>query len=321
MFIVHFILFVSFIFSSNFVYNSAEIFSVNPDAQTGAYGGNNPTLLATNGQIFNNPALGNIKSKDYISFTSRNHFSGLAKDYIFSTVIKQSFIKSLSLGFLYREVDDIPDTRNAFYFDGNIPVPIDYELIKFSKHWELGSIISLSHTINNNKIGMNLKSLLYSLFNQKAYGFSLDIGSIYNISDDILTGFIFKNVPFLKINWSTGHSEIMIPTFQIGIHYLKTNFDFVMGFKTDLSFANGINDYNSVLNFGFKKKINDRFNFLAGYNTSLSYSLGAEIKYRSFLINYAYINSPKKIPFKSSHELTFGIEIDKLNYLGKYIKP
>ena len=95
----------------------------------------------------------------------------------------------------------------------------------------------------------------------------------------------------------------------------------VYKFYDDYKEHDKINDYNSGFNFGFKKKINDRFNFLAGYNTSLSYSLGAEIKYRSFIINYAYINSPKKIPFKSSHEMTFGIEIDKLNYLGKYIKP
>ena len=319
MFIVKYLFLVSIVFSTNIVYNSAEIFSINSDAQTGAYGGNNPTLLATNGQIFNNPALGNIDKKDYISFTSRNHFSGLAKDYIFSSVIKQSFFKSLSLGFIYREIDDIPDTRNAFYFNGNIPVPIDYELIKYSKHWELGSVISFSHTLNSHKIGLNLKSLLYSMFDEKAYGFTLDIGSIHNIYDNIRAGFLLKNIPFLKINWSTGHSEIMMPSFHMGLNYIKTNFNFVIGFKTD--FIDKVNDYHSVLNFGFKKKINDHFNFLAGYNSSLSYSLGAEINYRTFLINYAYINSPKKIPFKSSHEMTFGIDIDKLNYFSKYIKP
>ena len=307
------VLILNLLFTMEFLENGAEIFSINGDAQIGAFGGSNPALIGVSGQIFNNPALGNLSTNKLISFTFRNHFSDLAKDHLFSFDIQQNFFNNVSIGIIYRKIEDIPNTLDAFSLNGEQVVPIDYNLITYFDHWELATLFSISSKFSKYRVGLNIKSLMYSILNDKAYGIGSDVGIIHNITKELLIGLVLKNFPTMYINWTTGKNEIIAPQLDIGLSYMKNNLNIVSGLQIN---RNNIN-YNS----GIKYKINRDSNIILGYNRSRAVSMGIEIKRQLFIINYCYINSFKKIPFQSSHEMTFSIDIDQLDKFSDYFSP
>ncbi len=302
------------LFSIEFLENGVEVFSINSDAQIGAMGGNNPALIGINGKILNNPALGNLKTKDLLSFTYRNHFSGLVSDHIITTNINQKYINNLSFGIIYRSIEKIPNTLDAFTFNGNQVIPIDYNLISYFNHWELASIVSLASKLASYEVGLNIKSLIYSVSNEKAFGLGFDIGLINNINEFVRFGMVMKNFPITIVNWSTNRREISKPQLSLGFNYFKN--------KTNL--ASGIELKNSrKVNFngGVKYSFNKDLGVLVGYNNKFSYSFGIEIKNQIFIINYSYISGSSEVPFKSSHEMTLSFDKEKIYKLGDYINP
>ena len=204
--IVFLVLFCNIIFALTILDNGAEIFHINSDAQIGALGGNNPSIIGINGKIFNNPALGNIKTNDIISFTYRDHFSGLANDHIFSAVIKQNLFNSLSIGMIYREINNIPNTLNAFYLNGNTVVPINYDLITVFDHWELATVFSISSQLSKYKIGFNIKTLMYSVLNEKAYGLGR-VGYNFHTGDDDYTDTGVSGIDMGSMGWGVRIGE------------------------------------------------------------------------------------------------------------------
>ena len=315
--IICFILIVNTLFSIEFVKNGVEIFSINGDAKIGAMGGNNPAVIGINGKIFNNPALGNLKTNNLISFTYRDHFSGLAKDHLFSVAIKQNFFNSLSLGIIYREIENIPNTLDAFSLNGNQVVPIDYDLITFFDHWELASVLSISSQFSKYKIGFNIKSLMYSILNEKAFGIGFDMGIIHNINESFLLGIVLKNFPTMYINWTTGNNEIILPQLDIGLNYANNNLNVASGIQIN-SFSRTYKD-DIIFNSGITQKISKDADIIIGYNSNSSFSMGIEIKNKLLIINYCYISGSKKMPFQSSQEMTFSIDVEHLNRLSDYI--
>ena len=230
--IVH-LFFLDIVFSLNFLHDGVEIFHINGDAQIGAYGGENPSIIGINGKIFSKPALGNLVTNEIISFTYRDHYSGIAKDHIFSSGIKQNFFNSLSIGIIYRQIEDIPNTLNAFYWNGNVLEP-NYDLITTFNHWELGTIFSISSNISNYKLGMNLKTLMYSILNEKAYGIGFDAGLIHNLNDQLKIGIVLKNFPTMYIHWTTKREEIILPQLGLGINYSNSKLNLASGMQIDL---------------------------------------------------------------------------------------
>ena len=311
--IICYILNVNILYPLEFIGNGAEIFSINGDAQIGAIGGNNPAVLGISGKIFNNPALGSLDTNQLISFTYRNQFSNLVNDHIFSADIKQVLFNNLSIGIIYRTIEDIPNTLEAFSLNGDQVLPIDYDLITFFDHWELASIFSISSNFSKYKIGFNIKSLMYSILNEKAYGIGFDVGVIHNINKSFLLGIVLKNFPTMHIKWSTGNNEIIVPQLDLGLNYLNNNVSVVSGLQ--------IQNYKINFNSGVKYNISKDFNIIFGYNRNSSFSMGLGIKKQFFIINYCYINNSKKMPFQSSHEMTFSFDIEQLNKFSDYISP
>ena len=189
----------------------------------GAIGGNNPALIGINGKDSKQlKALGNLKTKDLLSFTYRNHFSGLVSDHIITTNINQKYINNLSFGIIYRSIEKIPNTLDAFTFNGNQVIPIDYNLISYFNHWELASIVSLASKLASYEVGLNIKSIIYSVSNEKAFGLGFDIlGLINNINEFVRFGMVMKNLPITIVNWSTNRIEISKPQLSLGFNYFK----------------------------------------------------------------------------------------------------
>ena len=316
--LIVYLFFFNIIFSLSILDNGVEIFHINGDAQIGAYGGSNPSFIGINGKIFNNPALGNLVTNDIVSFTFRNHYSGIAKDHIFSTGIKQNFFNSLSIGVIYRQIEDIPNTLNAFYWDGNVLEP-NYDLITTFNHWELATIFSISSNISDYQFGINLKTLMYSILNEKAYGIGFDAGLIHNLNNQIKIGIVLKNFPTMYIRWTTKREEIVLPQLGLGINYSKSKLNLGTGIQIDLS--DKMKSKNLVFNSGIKYNILKDIDLIMGYNNQSSHSMGIEIKSQIFIINYSYIRSSRKTPFKSSHEMTLSFDMDEINKLSDYINP
>ena len=154
---------------------------------------------------------------------------------------------------------------------------------------------------------------MYSILNEKAYGIGFDVGIIHNINKSFLLGIVIKNFPIMHIKWTSGKNEVLSPHLDIGLNYSYNNLNVVSGLH--------INVNKIYFNSGVKHKISKNADVIFGYNRNRSISMGIEIKKQLFIINYCYISNSNKMPFQSSHEMTFSIDIDQLNKFSDYISP
>lgn len=313
-------------FTAEFVSFGGEIFSMSGDARMSAMGGSNPALFGTSGQSFSNPALVHIVSDNSVSFTYRSQYSGLADFHIFSTPVKFFSNENASLGIFHRSVKDIPYTNDAFELVGGYPNPIDYDLITTFDHTELAAILSMAGEVNNYQIGVNVKTLLYSIYTEKAFGIGLDIGGIRELNKHTLLGIMMHDIPFTGIKWSTGQTELIPMGLSAGLTHTREKWLFTGMMKTDQLLNYSVSNKGSL---GFEYDLSPFFSLRAGMqmqNTAASsfqssYSVGMGVNQSPFNIDYAYITSPSESPFKSSHEFTIGIDMEEFHKLSDIINP
>ena len=325
--IIKLIIFLNICFSDEYVSFGGELFSMSSDARISALGGSNPSLSGSPGQIFNNPALSQIIQINSLAFSYRNQFSGLADVFLFSAPMRM-FNKNSSIGIIHRSIKDIPYTNEAFELINGLPNIIDYNLITTFDHTELGFLLSLSKNFYKYLIGINIKTLFYSIYTEKAFGFGIDFGSVWNINSNTVMGITLHDIPFTIINWTTDHIELIPMRISSGVTYANNNLLITGMFNSDESLLNNFEvldrislgiEYNFYPTFSLRCGINNQKNILQDYE--IISSIGIGIKQSPFNLDYAYLISPSNSPFKASHELTIGINIQEIHKLSDYIKP
>ena len=318
---------INICFSDEYVSFGGELFTMTSDARISALGGNNPSLSGSSGQIFNNPALSQISQINDLTFSYRNQFSGLADVFLFSAPIR-IFNKNSSIGIIHRSIKDIPYTNDAFELIDGSPNLIDYNLITTFDHTELGFLYSISKIFYKYLIGINIKTLFYSIYTEKAFGLGLDFGSVWNINSNTVMGVTLHDIPITIINWTTDHTEFIPMRISSGVTYANKNWLIAGMFKTDESILNNFEVLDRI-SLGIEYKIYSTFSLRCGINSQknisrdyeIMSSFGMGIKQSPINLDYAYLISPSNSPFKASHELTIGIDIQEIHKLSDYIKP
>ena len=259
------ILLLSFGMSAEYVSFGGEIFSMSGDARISALGGANPSLYGSSGQMFSNPALGHIQHNDVVTFTYRSQFSGLADFHLFSTPLNFSSNQNISLGVIHRSVQDIPYTNNAFEIVGGYPNPIDYDLITMFDHTELAAVFSVAGNLDKYQMGINIKTLIYSIYTEKAFGIGLDLGSIWNITPETILGITLHDIPVTAIKWSTGQAEWIPVGVSAGVTHTGKKWLITGMFKIDKILLNNFKILNRLfLTIRTMLTFSDRFQQLLG---------------------------------------------------------
>ncbi|MGM0568895.1 MAG: hypothetical protein ACQESB_06750 [Elusimicrobiota bacterium] len=128
--------------------------------------------------------------------------------------------------------------------------------------------INLGHTVNDFSFGANVKYLSETISTHKGSGFSMDLGALYSVDENMKVGAAFKNLG----SFSLEDISVKMPTsFRIGSAY-EVKDSFIMGIDLE-KHGNGTNFHvGTELNIFQEFKVRAGGTSAKGGNT---YSMGA----------------------------------------------
>ncbi len=148
-------------------------------------------------------------------------------------------------------------------------------------------------------IGVNIKYLNETLFNNQATGMGIDLGMLYRFTDDVRFGIMAVNLLQPVMTWDTdsGHQDIVERKYKAGLAY--TGFrKFIL--TTDLTFLK----HDVLSGYGIEYLLNEFFSLRGGY-TGMSYTFGLGLHYAHVNFDYVYMKDTETV-IDDTHKFSIG---------------
>lgn len=214
---------------------------------------------------------------------------------------------ALSIGFLYLNIPDIFDTRNAWEDTNNDGIPdadeIDYDKITEFNDSEFAVFLNGAIKKSSNLfIGFNVKYLRKSFAEFSANGLGADFGLVYIPTERIRLGLNFKDITGSFLLWNTGTKEFIYPKLRTGITVIA-NFFFITESQVNLSMDTEIRGDHRLISSQLSfKKINADFYWGLEYwfkdivavrigSDIGAFSSGLGLSYKGINIDYAVLTN------------------------------
>ena len=296
---------------ADIVQYSGELYIDGQNARNIGMGGYSVSFCAGS-----NPAQLMFPHEPSIHFSHKNKYSSLSSvsslSYLYSQMIN-GIEYPIYISLINRHVNDIPDTRSAKNLDGSI----NYSRIDYFSQQETGLAVASTYNINDLTLGLTVKPFYITLAEYKAWGISGDIGLLAPFIDKkIKAGCRIENI-FSVNYWDTGKTESSVPLFMLGGQIQLRSI--LLGIDAGSQLID-----NSTLNYhaGFEYiEQNQVIIFRGGISHNNSFSVGIGLVLNMCQVDYAYIHTLTTSPFKPSHILGLGINIDKLYDIKGKISP
>ncbi|MCE1164469.1 MAG: PorV/PorQ family protein [Bacteroidetes bacterium] len=274
-----------------------------------------------------NPAL--LSKIDYpqLSLMHDARFGNLLNYNYGAVAIPIGKNQSIGLSVIVNGIDDIPDTRQAAIYYGNV-LRIDPDKVTYFNANDYAFLLTYSKKKSDQfSYGANFKVIRRTLGDAgNAWGLGFDVGLFYNPVKSLLLGANIQDITTTYVAWSTGKKENISPTAKIGSAYIL-DVPFLKGtiipaVDFDVRFENrktASNFYVGPVSFDFHGGMEYTFDKLVsirgGYNELGDITLGAGIKLPKINIDYSFTGGFKDDPEKlgNTHRISliFTLEEDK----------
>lgn len=240
------------------------------------------------------------------------------------------FGKTASFGFsiVRMGIDDISDTRNALIdLNGNGTLDpgerLDPDKITTFSSADYAVYLTYSKQQSEKfSYGANFKVIRKTLADEGAWGLGFDVGARYNPFGDFYLGANLQDITSTFLSWSTGRSEVIIPTAKLGTAYqfefLSGKFspavDFDIRFESRESSANvNLGPASIDVHAGIEYTFKDVASIRTGYNDLGNFTLGAGVTLPKINIDYSFSKFDGLEELGNSHvlSLTFTLEEEK----------
>jgi len=152
-----------------------------------------------------NPAGLNAVNNSQVGVMHAEWFAGIGKyDYFgFAKPIDYGN-KAIGLSIIRFGVDDIPNTLNVIDPDGNV----NYDNITTFSAADYAAILSYAFNFRDFRVGANAKVIHRRVGSfAKSWGFGLDVGAQYDVSDQLSLGLTIKDLTTTFNAWSFDFTE------------------------------------------------------------------------------------------------------------------
>ena len=308
------IIYLAFSFANKVEFGN-EIFKENYDAKNAALGG--VSLYMTGGS---NPAMLINHQTSFINFSYMNKFGGLLKVNSISYLHINENANPVFISLIHREVEDIPDTRDAWLDNGDSFLDqdeINYFNIKNFSQNEIGIKLSFLRKIKKIIIASSIKPSYTSLAGFSALGISSDISILKQFCNKKMD-FSFRAEDIINYKyWSTKSSEYSYPVVAIGGNLNLNNFLFSFDLESQLEEMTSFN-YNTGIEV---YQSNEMIIFRFGKSADNLFTIGGGIVLDLFNIDYAFVAPNKDKPFEPSQILSISVKLDKDNWIKSKLSP
>ncbi|MDP8231402.1 MAG: hypothetical protein P9L91_01900 [Candidatus Zophobacter franzmannii] len=307
------VLLISFLTADKY---AGEIFKLRAGVRNYALGNTGVTDINSYATAYWNPAILPLVKQKGIEFMHAEEYNGLLKydtinfrgnsDFPFSAVITRIGINDIPITKLNDEQAELSNDNRPYidrYVDNS-----DYVL-----YLGYGSAV-------NDKfyIGATPKLVYRRLVEENGYGFGMDIGVLYMISDNFLTGLKINDAFTTQIIWPNSDKEAVIPSFDLEFSYLH-NFD-----KKGLKAIRGVGMAEIITDFaedditvqlgdlgvdfhaGIEYVATENLQLMVGYDIdNLTAGIGFNIN--KYILNYAYEHELED-ELDNSHRISAGVK-------------
>lgn len=270
-----------------------------------------------------------------ISLMHEEHFGNLVNYNYGAVAIPFGKDMSFGLSVIRLSVDGIPDTREALVdesgsviYDINIPsARLDPNLIKEFSNTDWAFYLTFAK-IHSDRLtwGANVKVISRNIEEFTAFGMGFDVGATYRATDKLFLGVNIMDVTSTFVTWSTGRTELIIPTLKIGGAYaldllggtLMPALDFDIRFE-GREFASMFNlgpvsfDLHTGLEFDYK----GIFAVRGGYNDVKQFTVGAGVKLPKLNIDYSFarmtMSEIERLP--DTHRISLILTLEEPRFL------
>ena len=272
-----------------------------------------------------NPARMNQMKTGLIFLSNENHFSGNISRGIIAYRNSNFPLKFI---FLHEGIYDIPNTRNALMdqngdgiLNGNERL-MTQNISLFNQH-RIGIIFQQSILWNQWSFGVGYNTIITSLFNERAYGFNIDLGIFRKWNSNFSTGMVINNISLTPITWSTGHKDTQSHSIFFGGSFtpiLKYNI-----FLINLFFDGGLrisqrtldDDFTlakngGILRYGIEINADDLFMLRIGRAGKGKIAMGVSISTDKSILNYTMSTINRWEANSTGHIFTLIFDIDIL---------
>lgn len=176
---------------------------------------------------FWNPAgLGRSDTGELL-FMHSEHFGNLANhDYLgYVQPLDTSTRSAVGIGLIRFAVDDIIVTRDAFEDlndsgEWEPGEPILTDRFTSDSDVEYGLLLSYARGLSDRLLlGGNLKLLRQGLLDNTAFGMGLDIGMLYDVSEQLTAGLRIADLTDTQLSWDTGRRESVDRSVALGLQW------------------------------------------------------------------------------------------------------
>ncbi len=295
-----------------------EIFKDGQDARNAGMGGYSISIAGGR-----NPAMLIHTKESSVHFSNKEKFGGLARVTSVSYVHygKNDKIQSpIHVSIINRSVENISDTRTAWFDDGNSTPElgeINYFNIKEITQNEFGVKIAFFRRYNSFVLGTCLKPTYTSLADYSAWGISGDIAALVQLFEKKMD-ITLRIEDIIGVNkWSTGKNETIVPLIigggQFQFHSLLLGFEIgseIMG--------NTLLNYNAGFEFHQEDEI---VIFRGGISHNQLFSAGIGLNFNMVQFDYAYLHPYDRNPFEPTQIISVGIILEKFDWIKGKITP
>ncbi len=270
-----------------------------------------------------NPAMLIHAKESSVHFSNKEKFGGLAR------VISVSYLHygkndenqpPIHVSMINRSVENISDTRSAWFDDGNSTPEIgdiNYFKIKDISQNELGVKIALFRRYNSFVLGTCLKPTYTGLADYSAWGISGDIAGLVQLFEKKMD-ITLRVEDIISINkWSTGRNETIVPLITGGGQFQLSSL--LLGFEIGSQIM-GNTSLNYNVGFEFHQE-DEVVIFRGGISHNQLFSAGIGLNFKMVQIDYAYLHPNNRNPFEPSQIVSAGIFLEKLDWIRGKLTP
>lgn len=295
--------------------NIDDMQNVSLDAKIHALGG---THLNQSMSLHDIISLSSYHTKNKILFSYLNQFSEISYMNI-SYIMVDTNKRKMGISLATRSVKDFH--TGGFYDSNGDEIPqlneIDYSDIDYYNHQEYNFLYMGSIVNGDKSFGFKLKTNFTSVYQSKAYGFGVDLGTQGKIGN-LGYGVLVNNV-FSYRYWDTGQTYSARPTIIFSSSYNKR--------KATISLDLGIKNINSLseleitnafgLNFSMAKNFSIRLGKTALGPIVFGFGLATD----GVEVNYAYNPNLFDNVFGQDHQISILLTLSELKKIRGVILP
>ena len=302
---------VSLLLSAEYTDYEFEIFSLSIDARTNSLGGIASLESMSIDKIY---SLNEYHKKGKTLFSYGQSYSGVINYFQISRIILGFKKSKLGVSLLHKQIDDIPNTEDAWLdlgYDIN-QSDINYNNIISYSDKQTAIVFLYSYNSKVGDIGIKIKPFHTSLLKYNSFGFSIDVGLNRFFSDNIMLGVSINNL--VSVNkWDTGEAYTLYPGLSSLFSY--SNRRHLIISEVSASPSNSDNNlFNLSYKAGYENSSFEKIKLQVGYSSINSLSLGFSFNHKNRNFSYSFTPNFNNIILGHNHQ--FSILLDLPNNLN-----